>query len=63
MVREIAFGVVLLIAAACLVVGVAHFSVGVAWMVGGVLLAGIGWLVLGDDTGAAGAIVDDEVDL
>jgi hypothetical protein len=63
MVREIAFGVVLLIAAACLVIGVAHFSVGAAWMVAGVLLAGIGWLVLGDDTEATGAIVDDEVNL
>lgn len=63
MIREIAFGVVLLIAAACFVIGVAHFAVGAAWMIGGVLLAGIGWLVLGDDSGATGANVDDEVDL
>ena len=63
MIREIAFGVVLLVAAACLVVGVAHFTVGGAWMAGGVLLAGIGWLVLGDDSEVTGAIVDDEVDL
>jgi hypothetical protein len=45
--REIAFLVVLLIAAACVVVGVSTWSVGLAWIVGGVLLAATGWLALG----------------
>lgn len=46
--REILFGLVLLIAAACVVVGVAHYSSGVAWITAGPLLAGLAWLVLSE---------------
>lgn len=49
MFREALFAFVLLAAAVCLVVGVGHFTIGGAWMVAGVLLAAIGWLVLGGE--------------
>lgn len=64
MFREIAFGVVLLIAAAFVVVGVAHYSPGLAWVAAGVLLALVGWLVLADDAApATGDAGPDEVTL
>lgn len=48
--REVVFLLVLALAAACVVVGVAEWSVGLAWIVAGVLLACIAWLGLaGDD--------------
>ena len=48
--REYLFLLILAIAAACVVVGVAHWSIAVAWIAGGVLLAVIAWLGLaGDD--------------
>lgn len=53
--REAGFALVLVLAAACIVVGVAHWSHGVAWCVAGVLLAPIGWLVLGGDGSPATA--------
>ena len=46
--REIAFLFVLAVAAGCVVVGVAHWSAPVAWVVAGLLLAGLGWLGLAD---------------
>lgn len=50
--REALFALVLLVASACVVAGVAQYAPGVAWVVAGVLLASIGWLILGDDTDA-----------
>ena len=46
--REVAFLFVLAVAAGCVVVGVAHWSAPVAWVVAGLLLAGLGWLGLAD---------------
>jgi hypothetical protein len=48
-VREVLFGLTLLIASLFIVIGVAHYAPGVAWAVAGVLLAALGWLVLADD--------------
>lgn len=62
--REFVFFVVLLIASACVVVGVGHWSSGLAWIVAGVLLSVVAWLALGGDrhpdTGAIES-ADDEV--
>lgn len=64
MLREIAFGVVLFVSALCVVVGVAHFTAGGAWVAAGVLFAVVGWLVLGDVAEAAtGHTGADGVDL
>lgn len=50
--REIVFLLVLSVAAGCVVVGVASWSPGLAWIVAGLLLAPIAWLGLaGDDDG------------
>ena len=57
--REFAFLVILLMAAGCVVVGVASWSPGLAWIVAGVLLACVGWLALGGDQ-AASDLGDDE---
>lgn len=62
MFREIAFGVVLLIAAAFVVVGIAHVTVAGAWVAAGVLLAAVGWLVLGEDADDVSAPDALEVD-
>lgn len=51
--REVVFLLALMIAAGCVVVGVAHWSVAVAWIVAGVLLAVVAWLALADDSRAA----------
>jgi hypothetical protein len=47
--REVLFGLVLLFASGLVVVGVAHYAPGVAWMVAGALVAGLAWLVLAED--------------
>lgn len=46
--RELAFLVVLVAAAACVVIGVAYWSTPVAWIVAGVLLAFLAWFGLAD---------------
>lgn len=52
--REALFLLALVAAAACVVVGVATWSTGVAWVVAGVLLALIAWLGLaGNDDSPA----------
>lgn len=58
--RELTFLFVLLIAAACVVLGVSTWSLGLAFVVAGVLLAALGWLALGGDT--ANAEPDVEVE-
>jgi hypothetical protein len=62
MFREIAFGVVLLIADAFVVVGIAHVTVAGAWVDAGVMLAAVGWLVLGEDADDVAAPDALEVD-
>lgn len=47
--RELMFIVVLAAAAAAVIVGVGRVYGPAAWIVGGVLAAVLGWLVLGDD--------------
>lgn len=47
--REILFGLILASAAVCIVIGVDQWSAGAAWIVGGVLLAVFGYLVLNED--------------
>jgi hypothetical protein len=47
-VREVLFGLTLLLASVFVVVGVAHYAPGVAWVVAGALLAALSWLVLAD---------------
>lgn len=62
--RETMFLVALLAASAAIVNGVAHWSAGVAWIVAGVLLAVVAWLVLGGEPAAvpaAGAEDDGEL--
>jgi hypothetical protein len=61
--RELLFGLVLFIAAACVVVGVAHYSSGLAWITAGPLLALLAWLVLSDDDADVVPPVADGVDL
>lgn len=58
--REILFGVILFVAAACVVVGVAHYSSGVAWITAGPLLAGLAWLVLSEDAATTADVAADE---
>lgn len=53
--REFLFFLILLVAALCVVVGVAHYAVGVAWIVGGALFAILGWLVVGGESDASAA--------
>lgn len=60
--REVLFGLALLVAVALIVVGVSTFSVGVALIVAGLLLAPLSWLMLGDD-GSPELPADDGVDL
>lgn len=57
MLRDLALWFVLAVAAACVVVGVAHWSVAVAWIVAGLLLAPLGWLAL---AGEDAPVVEDE---
>lgn len=51
--RVFVFLAALLVSAACVVVGVAHWSFGAAWVLAGVLLAALSWLALGGSSGAA----------
>lgn len=44
--REAVFLILVVLAAACVVVGVAHWSHGAAWIVAGLFLAPIAWLGL-----------------
>lgn len=46
--REWMLAAVLAAGGASIVIGVAEFSNGAAWIVGGVLLVVLGWLVLAD---------------
>lgn len=46
--RERMLVVLLAVAASLVVVGVAHFSTGAAFVASGLLLAGLAWLVLGE---------------
>jgi hypothetical protein len=46
--REVMFAAVLAVAAVAVVYGVTGFSPEAAWIIGGVLLAGWAWLILGD---------------
>lgn len=46
--REVLFAAALLVAGAFVVVGVALYLPPVAWMVGGLLLAGWSWLILSE---------------
>lgn len=50
--RDVMFALALIVAAASIVIGVGHWSHGVAFIVAGVLLAVIAWLVLGGETAA-----------
>ena len=47
-VREWMFALLLAVAGALIVRGVAEFSTGAAWIAGGVLLAAWAWLAAGD---------------
>lgn len=59
--RESVFFVMLLVASACVVVGVGHWSHGAAWIAAGLLLAVVTWLILGGDRPAL-AVEDADVD-
>lgn len=48
-VRDALFAIVLVVAAVMVSVGVGLFAVGAGLAVGGVLLAGLAWLILGGD--------------
>lgn len=50
--RDVLFAVALLLCLAAIVVGVATYTVGAAWIVGGVLGVVWSWLVLGGDDAA-----------
>lgn len=47
-VREAAFALALSTSAACATYGVSQFSKPLAWIVGGVLLGGLSWLLLAE---------------
>lgn len=53
-IREWIFAVLLAVAGALVVAGVARWSVTASMVTAGVLLAGWGWLVLGDSSGPGG---------
>jgi hypothetical protein len=48
-VRDVLFAIVLTVAAVMVAVGVGFYMFGAGLAVGGVLLAGLAWLILGDD--------------
>lgn len=52
--RDAMFAVALLVSLVCVVVGVATWSPGLAWIVGGVLGGGWSWLLLGGDDAKEG---------
>ncbi len=58
--REILFAFALVVALASVVVGVAHWSQGAAFIVGGVLLAPLAWSVLADTDDATETAGEDE---
>lgn len=47
--RDVIFAVVLAVAAVMVSVGVGMYTFGAGLVVGGVLLAGLAWLILGGD--------------
>jgi hypothetical protein len=51
--RSVVFALILVAAAASVVVGVAHWSHGAAWVAAGVLGALLGWTMLADSADEA----------